>query len=241
MIIGIYGLGRFGAFWGGLLGQRFAVKGWSRTEKKDLPPGIQVVSEAEVLACDVIFFCVSISSFREVLQASADKIRPGALVFDTCSVKMEPCQWMEELLPEDVEIVGSHPMFGPDSGAAGVKGLPMALCPLRISEGRLEQWNGILHEMGLRVLKMSADEHDHQAAYSQGITHFIGRVINDLELSQYPISTLGFKKMMEVAAQTCNDPFQLFLDLQRYNPYTGEMRDKLHASLRKMLDILDQS
>ncbi len=29
---------------------------------------------------------------------------------------------------------------------------------------------------------------------------------------------------MGVVEQTCNDPLQLFADLQRYNPYTKQMR-----------------
>jgi prephenate dehydrogenase len=240
MIIGIYGLGRFGSFWGGILGKQFKVKGWSRSQKNNVPDSIEITTEDEVLSCDAIFFCVSISAFQDVLKRTASKIAEGTLVFDTCSVKMQPIGWMEDLLPERVEILGTHPMFGPDSGAGGVEGLPIALCPARVSGERLNRWRGIFEDMGLRVLQMTADEHDHQAAYSQGITHFIGRVINDLELSEYPISTLGFKKMMDVAAQTCNDPFQLFLDLQRFNPYTGEMRKKLHGSLQKMLDILDE-
>jgi prephenate dehydrogenase len=204
-----------------------------------VPPGIHLVSEEEVLKSDVLIYCVSISSFQEVLKRTGKKIGRDTLVMDSCSVKIEPVRWMMEELPEHVRIIGTHPMFGPDSGSDGIEGLPMVLCPARIGEQQLKTWIGEFSRFGLQVLRMSADEHDHQAAYSQGITHFIGRVVTDLNLEEYPISTVGFQKMMEVAEQTCNDPFQLFLDLQRFNPYTGEMREKLHKSLKKMLGILD--
>jgi prephenate dehydrogenase len=239
MTIGIYGLGRFGSFWGGVLAEYHTVLGWTRIPGREIPSRIRPAAEEEVLGCDVLMFCVSISSFREVLRRTADGISKETLVMDTCSVKMMPVRWMLELLPEDTKILGSHPMFGPDSGAAGISGLPMVLCPVRLAEQELIFWTKEFRRLGLDVLRMSAEEHDHQAAYSQGITHFIGRVVKDLDLERYPISTLGFQKMLEVAEQTCNDPFQLFLDLQRYNPYTGEMRDRLYASLKKMLDILD--
>lgn len=239
MTIGIYGLGRFGLFWGSVLSKFHTVLGWNRTPKRDVPPGIEPADEEKVLSCDAVFYCVSISSFREVLRRSASVISPNTLVFDTCSVKTLPIEWMLEFLPDYTRVIGCHPMFGPDSGASGVFGLPMVLCPARIGEQELISWADEFRRIGLRVLRMSADEHDHQAAYSQGITHFIGRVVKDLDLEEYPISTLGFQKMLEVAEQTCNDPFQLFLDLQRYNPYTGEMRDRLYASLKKMLAILD--
>ena len=34
---------------------------------------------------------------------------------------------------------------------------------------------------------------------------------------------------------------QLFLDLQRYNPYTKQMRQNLHSSLTRMLEKLECS
>lgn len=240
MVVGIYGLGRFGRFFGSVLAEHYPVAAWNRTELETVPEGIRLVSEEEVLQADVLFFCVSISAFAEVLQRTGPRIGTNTIVMDTCSVKVGPVEWMLEYLPAEVRIVGCHPMFGPDSGSGGVAGLPMVLCPVRIGERDLQFWIEELQTIGLRVLRMTADEHDHQAAYTQGITHFIGRVVKDMHLEDYPISTLGFRKLLEVAEQTCNDPFQLFLDLQRYNPYTGEMRQRLHASLKKMLAILEE-
>ena len=43
---------------------------------------------------------------------------------------------------------------------------------------------------------------------------------------------MGYNKLLEIVEQTCNDPWQLFLDLQRYNPHTREMRARLEKSLR---------
>jgi hypothetical protein len=44
---------------------------------------------------------------------------------------------------------------------------------------------------------------------------------------------------LDLIQQTCNDPFQLFLDMQHANPYTGAMRDDLKASLERTLNRLD--
>jgi prephenate dehydrogenase len=46
----------------------------------------------------------------------APALRPGQLIIDTCSVKERPLEWMLEELPDHVQIVGTHPLFGPDSG-----------------------------------------------------------------------------------------------------------------------------
>ncbi len=65
---------------------------------------------------------------------------------------------------------------------------------------------------------MTPDEHDREAAFTQGVAHYIGRVLSDLGIQRSPIGTVGYNKLLEIVEQTCNDPWQLFLDLQRYNP-----------------------
>jgi prephenate dehydrogenase len=130
-------------------------------------------------------------------------------------------------------------MFGPDSARGGMKDLPIVLCPVRLDQSRLAFWRDFFESLGLRVLHMDPDEHDHKAAFTQGITHYVGRVLADLGLVESDISTLGYTKLLEIMEQTCNDPWQLFLDLQRYNPYTKDMRTQLHRSLMRILEKLE--
>jgi hypothetical protein len=64
-------------------------------------------------------------------------------------------------------------------------------------------------------------------------------VLSDLGVRRSPIGTVGYNKLLEIVEQTCNDPFQLFLDLQRYNPHTREMRVRLEKSLRAVMAAID--
>ncbi len=232
-------MGRFGYFWAGLLSKYFDVWGYSRNSSRKTPPGVKRASEDDVLKCDVLFFAVSISSFKEVLQRVRDRINPGRLVIDTCSVKVYPAKWMDSILREGVKIMASHPMFGPDSASSGLKGLPMILWPLRNSEEEFKYWRGFFETIGLKVFRMDPHSHDREAAFTQGITHYLGRVIADLGLNESPIGTVGYRKLLEIMTQTCNDPWQLFIDLQMYNPYTSEMRERLHKSINKIMSMLD--
>ncbi|RKX80050.1 MAG: prephenate dehydrogenase/arogenate dehydrogenase family protein [Spirochaetes bacterium] len=238
MEVGVYGLGRFGYLWAEILSKKFTVKGFNRSGERKTPQGVIRVSEEELLHCDTIFLCVTISSMEDVLKRISVKIKEHTLVMDTCSVKVYPARIMRDLLPENVNIIGTHPMFGPDSVKHGLEHLPMVLSPVRAEEYQIEYWRGVFHDLGLKVLILTPEEHDREAAYTQGITHFIGRVLEDLKLTESRIGTLGFKKILEVIEQTCNDPWQLFLDLQRYNPYTEEMRRNLNISLQKIMDKL---
>ncbi len=232
-------MGRFGSFWARNLAHRFSVKGYSRSNERMTPPGVERVGEEELLSCDTIILCNSISSMPEVLRRIAPGVKPGSLVMDTCSVKSFPVEQMTELLPETVSIMGTHPMFGPDSASDSLKGRPIILCPVRIPAEAVLLWRKCFSDMGLEVHEMTPDEHDREAAETQGITHFIGRVLDDLALQPSSIGTLGYTRLLQIRGQTCNDPLQLYLDLQRYNPYTGEIRNRLKEAIEKEMRRLD--
>lgn len=238
MTIGVYGLGRFGSFFSSVLksgGER--VIAYSRNEHT-LPEGVEKAGEDEVLNADYLFFCVSISAFEEVLKRVAGKIGRNTVVLDTCSVKTYPSKWMEEYLPSHIYKIATHPMFGPDSGRNGVKGLPLVMCEISKKDERYEFIKSYFEHIGLKVLEMSARDHDAEAAYSQGVTHFVGRVLNEMGLKPTEIATSGYKSLMNIVDQTCNDPLQLFYDLQRYNPYAKEMRLTLQVAIEKILNRL---
>jgi len=236
----VYGLGRFGCFWAELLSGSFTVSGYSRDPRRPTPPGVRRVSEDELLSRPVIFLCVAISAMEDVLMRMRGRLSPGALVMDTCSVKTHPVALMEKLLPAAASIMGTHPMFGPDSARGSARGLPLIMCPARLSSRDTEQWRAVFSGLGLNVFLMSPDDHDREAAFTQGVAHYIGRVLSDFGARRSAIGTVGFNKLLEIVEQTCNDPWQLFLDLQRYNPHTKEMRARLSASLASVMAAIDE-
>jgi prephenate dehydrogenase len=239
MRVGVYGLGRFGSFWAQVLARHAEVRAWSRDSSHPVPPGVTRAAEEEVLAEPAVFFCVAISAFEEVLGRTAPHIPAGTLVMDTCSVKSHPAALMGRLLAPDVSALATHPMFGPDSAAESLEGLPMVLCPVRIAPEELERWRRFFSSLGLSVVVMDPDEHDRQAAFTQGVTHYLGRVLKDLGVGPSAIATVGYRRLLEIVEQTCNDPWQLFLDLQRFNPHTREMRERLGRSLDAVMAAID--
>jgi prephenate dehydrogenase len=67
------------------------------------------------------------------------EVEAGTTVLDTCSVKSHPAAVMGRLLGPDVSALATHPMFGPDSAGNGLAGLPMVMCPVRVTAGELER------------------------------------------------------------------------------------------------------
>ena len=240
MKIGVYGLGRFGYFWAELLSGKFDVSAYNRSIEKPCPENVKRCSRDELLNCDVIYLCVSISSFEKVLKSLSPDIKPGTLIVDTCSVKTYPTSVMENILQKDISYLATHPMFGPDSGKNGVEGLPMVFCSGRCPEEVQQEWISAFRDFGLDVIEMSAEQHDREAAFTQGITHFVGRVLGELDLHSSEIGTVGYKSLLEIIEQTCHDPIQLFYDLQRYNPFNHDMRLALMKSIDDtMLKLTD--
>lgn len=239
MRIGIYGLGRFGSFFAKCFEQHnHEVVAYSINSKAPIE-NVAFVTEDEVLSSDVLIFCVAISSFEKLLKRVGNRIKKPTIVLDTCSVKTYPVKWMLDNI-KGTTIVPTHPMFGPDSGKNGVKGLPMVLCPLDIENEDYKKMKREFEGWGLVVREMSAREHDKQAAYSQGVTHFVGRMLERLEMKPTEIATVGYKNLMTIVEQTCNDPLKLFYDLQRFNPYAKEMRLKIQVAIEGILNALEE-
>jgi prephenate dehydrogenase len=225
----VIGFGRFGQLLASILRQELTVVVYDRQDNRHAAEeiGVEVVSFERACQAANVFLCVPISELESVLRQAKPDLAPGTLVMDTCSVKVYPAQVMRRELPVTVEALLTHPLFGPDSARDGLKGLRIVFCPLRIGGQRLEFWRQFWEQRGLIVVQTTPDEHDRLAAYSQGITHFLGRVLGELDLRSGEITTKGFEAILGVIEQTNHDTWQLFHDLQRYNPYTGQMRDDL--------------
>ena len=239
MTVGVYGMGRFGRLWAELLSRNFRVLAANRSPVADPPEGVTMVEAEDLGECRALFLCVAISAVPSVLERISPHLRSGQLVADTCSVKLQPVAWMSEALPEGVQILGTHPMFGPDSLRNREGALPLVLSPVRVEGETYATWREHFHALGMDLYEMSPEEHDRQAAYTQGITHLIGRILADFGVPDSKIGTLGYRRLQQVMEQTCNDPYQLFLDLQHYNPYTPEMRSRFTESLSRVLTDLN--
>ena len=218
--VSVIGFGRFGRFWSELLARRYEVVATSRRAIDDLPAGVRQVDLDEAAAAPIVFLCVAISAFEPVVRRLAPLIADGVTLVDTCSVKLHPSTVMERLAPPRSGLIATHPMFGPDSATKRADRPPIVTWPL-----------------GLRVVEMTPDRHDAEAARTQGVTHLIGRALARLRMDRSPIATLGYERLVSVMEQTNNDPLQLFLDLQRYNPYTKRMR----TELKRAFDAVESS
>jgi prephenate dehydrogenase len=241
-MIGLIGYGRFGRLTVQHLAPDFTVVAHTRGEEKreDIArAGGTLVSLARACAQKIVILCVPISAMRATLQSVAPLLAPGTLVADVCSVKVLPVQWMTELLPDEVDILATHPMFGPDSAATSLKDHKIVLCPQRVDQARYLKIKTWLQGKGLIILETTADEHDRQIAVSLALTHFIGRSLSEFGATPLPIDTEGYKRLLHILGVVTNDTWQLFQDMNRYNPYAKEKRELFLQALQRVNAGLD--
>jgi len=235
-MIGLIGYGRFGRLTVKNLAPDFEVVVHTRSQdkRKDIAAaGGRLVTLEEACTQKLIILCVPISAMQATLKQIAPLLRPDALVVDVCSVKVYPAQWMRELLPPTVEILATHPMFGPDSAAKSVAGHKIVLCPERITPDRYRKVKAWLGKKGVLIIETTTAEHDRKIAVSLALTHFIGRSLAEFGAMPLDIDTEGYKRLLHILGVVNNDTWQLFEDMHHFNPYAREKRqDFLKAMAR---------
>jgi len=229
--IGIIGLGRFGRLLGEILRPDFPVKGFDRCPMTHAAfAGAAPLHE--VAACDTVFLCVPISRLEQALTEALPYLTDDTTVLDVCSVKLKAVDIMERYLPAKTRMLPTHPMFGPDAAANGTRGLPFVLCPTDRTPPEYDyRFSEYLTTQGFRVVRMSPDGHDRTIAYSLCMTQLIGRALDRIGAKPSPSDTQSFRHLLEIRDIACNDTVELFRDIQNFNPYAGEMRQRLAAAL----------
>ncbi|XP_022938157.1 arogenate dehydrogenase 1, chloroplastic-like isoform X1 [Cucurbita moschata] len=237
--IAIVGFGNFGQFLAKtIVRQGHTVLSHSRVDHSDAARklGVSFFSDPDDLAeehPEVILLCTSIISTESVLRSlPLQRLKRNTLVVDVLSVKEFPKSLMLELLPPDFDVICSHPMFGPESGAKGWNELFFVYEKVRIGSdesrvSRCEKFLSIFEREGCRMVEMSCVDHDRYAAESQFITHTVGRVLNMLMLESTPINTKGYETLLDLVKNTAADSFDLYYGLFMYNKNAMEMIERL--------------
>jgi prephenate dehydrogenase len=236
-MIGLIGYGRFGRLTVQNLSDDFNLFVHTRSadKKEDIEQaGGQLVTLEQACAQKIVIVCVPISAMQATLKQIASLLKPGTIVVDVCSVKVYPVQWMKELLPDTVEILATHPMFGPDSAAESVAGYKIVLCPERITSTRYEKIKKVLADKGLVLIETSAEEHDRKIAVTLALTHFIGRTLAEFGAEPLDIDTEGYKRLLHILEVVNNDTWQLFHDMHCFNPYAVEKRQAFIAAMDRV-------
>ena len=233
-MIGIIGFGRFGELAARYLAEDFDVCVHTRAEKDSeiKNVGARSVTLKEACSQEIVIPCVPISVFKDFLEIIAPLVKADALVVDVCSVKELPIRWMQEILPDTVSILATHPMFGPDSASETLAGCKICLCRVKIEQNRYRKIRKYLSSRGIIVIEATGREHDEQIATSLALTHLIGRTLSESGATQLDIDTEGYKRLLHILEVVERDTWQLFTDMHHYNPHARKKRIEFMEVMR---------
>jgi len=116
--------------------------------------------------CRVVIVSVPIAATIDAIRRVGPHLPEESLLMDFTSLKEEPVR--EMLKATAAEVVGCHPLFGPD--CPSLAGENVILCPGR-GERWLKRMEGLFTKGGARVTVTTPAEHDRMMSLVQGLTH----------------------------------------------------------------------
>ncbi len=225
--LGIIGFGAFGRLMANHLSAHFTLRirdtaaNIISLENGDAFPSATI---PEIADCDYIILAVPVRQIGGVCGDLGPHLKPGAVVLDVGSVKLAPTDAMQAHLPPHVDIVGTHPLFGPQSAADGLKDMKIAICPVRgTSHRRIAAF--LKAAFGLDVICTTADTHDREAATVQGLTHLIAKVLMEMGPLPTKLTTVSYDLLIEAVNMVKDDAPSVLDAIERANPYSIGVRE----------------
>jgi prephenate dehydrogenase len=226
----------------------FDVAVWGPSGKVDVAEvlGVRYARDVmrEVELSDVVLLSVPIERTGKVIEEVAPRMHQGSLLMDVTSMKSEPVEAMARFAPPGVEILGTHPMFGPTM--PGLKGQTIILTPV---PGRSERWLPAIRSLfegdGARIEIMGAEEHDEIMAVVQALTHFayigIGATLKALEFdvarSRRFMSPV-YEIMIDFVGRILDQNPELYASIQK-NPKASRIRQTFIAECMRLSERAD--
>ncbi len=247
LIIG--GTGETGSWFARYFNERgFLVSVWGPSGKKEKAAEMGVEWADDLMEAveesHVVVISVPIERTVEVIESVAGHMLPGSLLMDLTSLKAGPMEAMIRSAPPGVDLLGTHPMFGPTMPS--LRGQTIILTPALGSSGEwLDVMRSIFQGDGAKIEVMTPAEHDRVMAVVQALTHFayigIGASLEaldfDVERSRRFMSPV-YEIMLDFVGRILDQSPDLYASIQG-NPFAREVRDTFIAQCMRLSDRID--
>ena len=118
---------------------------------------------------DVLIVSVPIHHTSDVICEVASFMKDGSLMVDVTSVKENPLKTMRDVLPDNVEYIPTHPVFGPRTTDLDNQVIVLT------ADKKGEWYDKVydyLKSKNLRIIETTASKHDYMMSIVQVLTHF---------------------------------------------------------------------
>lgn len=209
-----------------------------------------------IQGADRIVFGLYPTAFVGWIRQYGRLIRPGVLCTDTSGVKRGVVEPIQNLLPEGVEFIASHPMAGRETSgithSAEVSFAPanFIVTPTgRNTPAGIAWCEGLAKTLGFRrITRLSVAEHDHMVGYVSQLCHVIAVSLmcasDNAELADYTGDS--FRDLTRIARINDKMWAELFLcnkdnlieEIDMFGNALSELRARLAADDREGLEAM---
>ena len=242
MSCGIIGFGAFGRFMAKHLATYFTLSIYDNANERDAGtniPNAHFAPLEAVCGCDIVIYAAPVQALEHGLQDIKDKLNPECLFIDVCSVKVKPVAHVLNILPETIDFISLHPLFGPQSGRNGIGNLNIAMCDVRSHRGQCVTLF-LKEKLNLNVIETTPEKHDKDMSYVMGLTHMMAKVFAMMDVGETAQTTRTYDLLLEMVDMIKDDSDDLFLAIQEENPFVEDTKSRFFDAVSKLQTRLDR-
>lgn len=228
-------------------------------EKGIISSGTNEVNRDYISQFDILVFALYPHVFIEWIGKYQDFIKPGALLTDVTGVKGSVVYKVQEMLRDDLEFIGAHPMAGREvcgvenADGAIFKGANYIVTPTAANTPEaVATCRQIGETLGFaRISELSPESHDEMIGFLSQLTHCIAVALMNCKDSKHLVDFTGdsFRDLTRIARineEMWSELFLLNRDelLSQMDLFAGEfdkirnaVRDGDTETLRRMMQI----
>jgi prephenate dehydrogenase len=171
---------------------------------------------------DAVIINVPIKNTVDTIHRVGRWFRPGQLLADNTSIKTQPVAAMLEAVPEGVEVLGMHTVFGP--AVETLHGQNVVFTRTAASGELSREFENIFYKYGAKITYTDPENHDRQMAFHQNLEHFTKLVLaqvlcgqfgDPLEMDSY--SSPNSRTSLVTMGRILTADADLYSEIQAYN------------------------
>ncbi len=197
----------------------------------------------ESTACaDICVVAVPQRFVVDTVSKISQELKAGSIIADISSVKTYIVPKVLKVLPDHIDYISLHPLFGPSVRRSPK--LKVVVIPVRCSKLSLDRFILVLRNAGLNVILSTVEEHDRIMSVIQCIHHLsymalaltLIEYVKPEDISRYSTASLThtlrmlrrFRRILDVVKE-----------IQESNPYYGECKVSFIEYVR-LLSLIDE-
>ena len=205
-----------------------------------------IESNSEIASIsDLLVIAVPIEYTADVIREVAPHMKSGSVMIDVTSIKEEPTKVMAEVLPNTVEYIPTHPIFGPRT--MNLENQVIVLTADKKGKWYDKVYN-YLASKNMRIIETTPEKHDYMMSIVQVLTHFsfistaytIEKLNVDLKETENYESPI-YNLMIDMIARIVSQNPYLTYNIQSRNNNGPHIRNTFSEAVSELAEVINNN